>query len=85
MLLNKAPVNIVYDTHRLAAETQQSGSPDLIACRGGESIAIELKCKPNKLSRMQDAARKRIELGGGAHVTCYTMKEVYGAVRELSG
>ena len=58
----------------------QKGAPDIVACRGGKYVAIELKSAYGKPTAGQTAERERTENALGTYVTAWTMREVFEAL-----
>lgn len=53
-----------------------SGIPDLLLCNNGYFMAIELKVKPNKTTRLQDYVLNQINKAKGKTAVCYSLEEV---------
>ena len=56
------------------------GQPDLIVCKEGKFIAIELKSAHGKLTQPQGYRMQHIRDAGGIAVVCYTMQDVIEAL-----
>lgn len=61
----------------LRSKEIKAGIPDLAVVHRGKFIGIELKIKPNKLSKIQKAVHKDLMLAGALTVTCYSLRDVH--------
>ena len=53
-----------------------SGIPDIICCYKGRFIGIEVKRPGGKLSRLQEAALRKIQAAGGSAVVAFNVEDV---------
>ena len=53
----------------------RKGIPDIIACIGGEFVAIEVKVAPDKPTAWQKREIEDIERAGGGTVVAYSLED----------
>ena len=58
---------------------QRSGIPDILACYGGQLLAIEVKSLGAKLTPLQERERHALIGVGALHVVAYTVEDVQKA------
>ena len=58
----------------------QAGAPDIVACRNGRFVSIELKAAHGKPTKNQAAESERTENANGVYVTAWTMRQVFDAL-----
>ena len=62
----------------------KKGTPDLIICFKGRFVAIELKVKDNKPSKIQETKMKQIVRAGGIAKPAWTIQEIKEILDEIS-
>lgn len=62
----------------------KKGTPDLIVCFNGKFVALELKVKDNKPSKIQEAKMKQIVRAGGIAKPAWTIQEIKEILDEIS-
>jgi len=72
MLKRQYPEAWVYKT----SDRFTSGIPDLLICKDGRLIAIELKYGKNKASKLQTITIEKIRRAGGVAAVCWSVEEV---------
>ena len=60
----------------------QRGVPDIVGCCRGRSIALEVKSRGNKPSKIQQAQLKAIHAAGGMAAVVTSLKEVQALIEE---
>jgi len=58
------------------SEKFTAGIPDVIGCIAGRFIAIELKVKGGKLTKLQEFTLRKLNLAGAITGVCYSLDEI---------
>lgn len=61
----------------MRAKEMKPGMTDLGICHRGQFIAIELKIKPNGLSKKQRGIHRELMIAGAVVHTCWSLREVH--------
>ena len=64
-----------------ASDRYTAGIPDIIICKDGRFVAIELKADRGVVSKIQMYMIDSIKINGGVSVVCRTLDEVKLATR----
>ena len=56
--------------------SNKAGVPDIIACVNGLFVAIEVKVKYNKVSKLQEINIRGIEASKGTAIVAYSLEDV---------
>lgn len=61
-----------------------SGIPDIICCYKGRFIGIEVKRPGGKLSRLQEAALRKIQAAGGMATVAFSVEDAKSFINSFS-
>jgi len=61
---------------------QQRGTADLLVCHQGLFLAVEVKDKGGKESKLQEFERRKVDAAGGIAGVVWSMDEVAALLRE---
>jgi len=63
--------------------TNRKGIPDIIACVNGKFLAIEVKSKGGKPTKLQEYNIEQIRKSGGSAIVAYSVEDVLNELKRM--